>query len=181
MRGAAPRIASRRGSRRGLATALIVFVVAALAGCAGKRIEGGTFYSSKGYRVTLPGDSWIVDQRSGADLALRHVVLPAAMLVNAECGRSPEARTGDVLARHLFLGVRDRIVVEQGRTTVGGWPATHAVVDGRADAEGAATRIGAYVVKGERCVYDLVYVAPPGVFRLRQADFRRFVESFRAE
>ena len=180
MRGAARPTVSRRRAL-GLAAALGVLVVATLGGCAGRRFEGGAFHSPKGYRVALPGGGWVVDDASAADLALRHRAGPAAMLVNAECGRAPGARTADVLARHLFIGVRDRLVVERGAATVAGRPAAHAVVDGRADADGAPARIEAYVVKGERCVYDLVYAAPPAAFGTWRGDFRRLVESFATE
>ena len=45
-------------------------------------------------------------------------------------------------------------------------------------AEGAPTRIEAYVLKDGACVYDFAYVAPPASFDAWRADFRRFVESF---
>ena len=180
MRGAARPIASRARAL-GLAAALGVLAAAALGGCAGRRIEGGVFHSPKGYRVTLPGGAWVVDDASDADLALRQRGAPAAMLVNAECGRRPGARTPDVLARHLFIGVRERAVVERGAATVAGRPAARVVMEGRADAGGSSARIEAYVVKGERCVYDLVYAAPPAGFEAWRADFRRLVESFATE
>ena len=180
MRGAA-RPTARRRRTLALVGALGVLVVATLGGCAGRRFEGGAFHSPKGYRVALPGGAWVVDDASEADLVLRHRAAPAAVLVNAECGRAPGARTPEVLARHLFIGVRDRVVIERADTTVAGRPAAHAVVDGRADADGAPARIEVYVVKGERCIYDVVYAAPPAEFQRWAADFQRLVGSFVVE
>ena len=60
--------------------------------------------------------------------------------------------------------------------TVGGWPAQRAVVHGRLD--GAAVGVEAVVVKGDRCVYDFLYVAPAASFETGRGDFRAFVESF---
>jgi hypothetical protein len=36
-------------------------------------------------------------------------------------------------------------------------------------------------VKDGRCVYDLLYVAPPASFESSRGDFERFVGSFAAE
>ncbi|MBI2016001.1 MAG: hypothetical protein HYS77_10765 [Candidatus Rokubacteria bacterium] len=160
--------------------AVVGMVVAALAGCAGARIEAGVFHSDKGYRVTLPAAGWTVDGDGAADLVLRRSAGPAAILAHAECGRAG-GRTLDVLARHLLLGVRDRITLERGAASVGGRPALRAVLDGRVGPGDAATRIETYVVKDGRCVYDLVYVAPPAAFETGRGDFRRLVESFATE
>jgi hypothetical protein len=37
------------------------------------------------------------------------------------------------------------------------------------------------VVKGDRCVYDLVYAAPPADFERWRGDFQRLVGTFRLE
>jgi hypothetical protein len=42
-------------------------------------------------------------------------------------------------------------------------------------------RIESYTLKGERCVYDLLYVAEPAAFDAWRADFQRFVDSFAGE
>jgi hypothetical protein len=38
-------------------------------------------------------------------------------------------------------------------------------------------RVELFVVKGERCVYDLMYAAPPVAFEQWRADFHRFAGS----
>jgi hypothetical protein len=42
-------------------------------------------------------------------------------------------------------------------------------------------RVEAYVLKDERCVYDLLYVAPAVAFDALRADFEGVVQSFTAE
>ncbi len=66
--------------------------------------------------------------------------------------------------------------MESDTWTVGGRPAAHRVIRGRRD--GADVTVEAVVLKGERCVHDFLYVAPPGEFENGRQDFRLFVESF---
>ena len=161
--------------------ALALGAVIALAGCAGRRIENGVYHSDKGYRLTLPGAEWSVAARSKADLELRHQDGLAAMLANAECDDRARSRSAGVLLGQLLIGLRDRATIEQNEVSVNGQQALHRVLDARAAADGAPTRIEAYVLKDGSCVYDFAYAAPPGSFEASRPDFRRFVESFATE
>jgi hypothetical protein len=161
--------------------ALALGAVIALAGCAGRRIENGVYHSDKGYRLTLPGAEWSVAASSKADLELRHQDGLAAMLANAECDDRARSRSAGVLLGQLLIGLRDRATIEQNEVSVNGQQALHRVLDARAAADGAPTRIEAYVLKDGSCVYDFAYAAPPGSFEASRPDFRRFVESFATE
>jgi hypothetical protein len=165
----------------GAPLALVLAAVLALIGCAGRRIENGVYHSPKGYRLSLPGPEWSVAEESKADLELRHQDGMAAMLVNAECDDRAKARSAGQLLGQLLIGVHDRATIEQNEVSVNGRQALHRVLDGRVAAEGAPTRIEAYVLKDGACVYDFAYVAPPASFDAWRADFRRFVESFAKE
>jgi hypothetical protein len=165
----------------GAPLALVLAAVLALTGCAGRRIENGVYHSPKGYRLSLPGPEWSVAEESKADLELRHQDGMAAMLVNAECDDRAKARSAGQLLGQLLIGVHDRATIEQNEVSVNGRQALHRVLDGRVAAEGAPTRIEAYVLKDGACVYDFAYVAPPASFDAWRADFRRFVESFAKE
>jgi hypothetical protein len=59
--------------------------------------------------------------------------------------------------------------------------ASHRLVEGRMRQTDERVRVESYTLKGERCVYDLLFVATPESFAARRADFRRFVESFAGE
>ena len=153
----------------------------ALTGCAGRRIENGVYHSTKGYRVTLPSSEWVVADESRADLELRHHGGAAAMLANAECDQPAASRSRDLLLRQLLIGLRDRTPITQEEVSVNERRAVHRVLDGRLASSDEPTRIEAYVMKDERCVYDFVYVAPPPAFESWRPDFLRFVESFAKE
>ncbi len=161
--------------------ALALGVVIAFTGCAGRRIENGVYHSDKGYRLTLPGSDWSVAADSKADLELRHQDGLAAMLANAECDDRARSRSADLLLVQLLIGLQDRATIEQNEVSVNGHQALHRVLDGRVAADGAPTRIEAYVLKDQSCVYDFAYAAPPASFEAWRADFRRFVESFAKE
>ena len=161
--------------------ALALGAVIAFSGCAGRRIENGVYHSDKGYRLTLPGPDWSVAADSKADLELRHQDGLAAMLANAECDDRARSRSAGLLLGQLLIGLRDRATIEQNEVSLNGRQALHRVLDGRVAADGAPTRIEAYVLIEQGCVYDFAYAAPPASFEAWRADFRRFVESFAKE
>ena len=165
--------------RRALALAAAALVVGA---CAGKRIEQGVFHAPSGYRVALPADGeWRVVEDSKADLELRHRTAPAGMLVNGVCDPAVARRAPDALARDLLLPLRDRVDLEHGEVPVDGRMASHRLVEGRLRRSDERVKVESYTVRGTRCVYDLLFVAPPEAFDAERADFGRFVESFSGE
>jgi hypothetical protein len=165
-------------SRRAAALAALTL---ALGACAGRRLVDGVYRAPSGYRVTVPGVAWEVAAASRADLELRHRSAPAGMLANAVCDPAVTRRGWDVLAQHLLLGMRDREVVEGGEVPVNGRVASHRVLEGRMRQSDERVRIESYTLKGDRCVYDLLYVAAPEAFDAWRGDFQRFVESFAGE
>jgi hypothetical protein len=166
---------------RGTAWLGALSAIVLASGCAVQRIDHGVYHSSKGYRVEIPNGEWAPVHDSPADLELRHRASPAAMAAHAVCEPSTVRRPARALARQLFIGVRERKVLERGETTVAGWPAVHDVVDARLEGSDGRVRIETLVVKDDRCVYDLMYAAPPAAFAELRLDFARFVESFRTD
>ena len=163
-----------------LAVAAAALVLSACAST-GPRVENGIFRAPARFRVAVPGPEWDVVTANAAELALRHHGSQAGIFANAECGDEPARREVSVLARRLFLGLRDRHVVENGTATLDGAPAVHSVIDAQVSGQGERVRVEAYVMKDARCVYDVVYAAPAAAFDARRADFQRFVESFARE
>jgi hypothetical protein len=166
---------------------LAVFLLSGVA-CSAGRIEGGVFYSAKGYRVAIPGQAWQVVADGGGDLELRRIEpkgggpeggrgMNAGILVNATCEGNAPRRTLPVLARHLTFGIEDRQLLERDEAAIGGRTAFRSLIRGRLD--GAPVQVEAYVMKDERCVYDFLYVAPPEEFAAGVGEFRAFVGSFR--
>lgn len=169
-----------RARAGGAAVALVAAV--GFASCAtATRIEGGVFRAPSGYRVTLPGAEWdVITEDAKADLQLLHRDGRAAMLAHGACGGGAARRSFDVLTRHVLVGLRDRTVVDEGPRQVNGRTAAHTVVDARMRQSEERVRVESYVVKDERCVYDLLFVAAPEVFGARRPAFQSFVDSFSA-
>jgi hypothetical protein len=169
------------GARARRAALVTAVAFAILAGCAGRRLQDGVYRSEHGFRVTVPGPTWKVVNGSRAELELRRSDGGAGMLAHATCRPETARRGFGLLERHLLLGLRDRATLEEGETDVGGRRAAHLVVEGRARDGEERMRIESYVLKNARCVYDLLYVAPPDEFDGGRADFSRFVQSFAME
>jgi hypothetical protein len=164
--------------RTGAALAVLVTVTALLGfGCAGTRIEDGVYRSAKGYSITLPGPAWSPTVDNRTDLQLVRPSDGAGMLANATCDELVARRRLEVLTRQVLVGLRDREVVEQDEQPLAGRPAAHAVVEGRMAPAEERLRVELFVVKGERCVYDLMYAAPPATFERWRPDFHRFAGS----
>jgi hypothetical protein len=147
-----------------------------LAGCSAGRIDNGVFYSPKGYQVSLPRQGWAVRHGGAAELELQRRDPAGGMLADATCEDNTAGRPLPVLARHLTFGLKDRVLEDGGTLTLAGRPAQRAVVRGSLD--GTPVGVEAVVVKGDRCVYDFLYVAPAAAFEAGRGDFRAFVESF---
>src|SRR2546425_250280 len=124
------------------------------------------------------GPAWNVVNGSRAELELRRADGGAGMLAHATCRPEAARRDFGLLERHLLLGLRDRATLEEDETDLGGRRAAHRVVEGRPRDGEERMRIESYVLKDARCVYDLLYVAPPDEFDGGRGDFRRVVQSF---
>lgn len=166
----------RAGARRAALVAAAVGV--ALTGCAGRHLRDGVYRSEHGFRVTVPGPGWAVVDESRAELELRRADGGAGMLVHATCRPDAVRRSHGLLARQVLLGLRERATLEAEEADVAGRRALHQVVEGRPRGGDGRMRVESYVLKGARCVYDLLYVAPPDAFDGARDDFRRFVHSF---
>jgi hypothetical protein len=147
-----------------------------IAGCSASRIENGVFYSPKGYQVSLPPQGWAVKPGGAAELELQRQDPAGGMLADATCDDKTAGRPLAVLTRHLTFGLKDRVLEDGGPFTQAGHPAQRAVVWGSLD--GTQVGVEAVVIKGDRCVYDFLYVAPAPAFETGRGDFRAFVESF---
>ncbi len=154
----------------------LLLVAVLVAGCSAGHIENGVFYSTKGYQVSLPAQGWAVKPGGPAELELQRQDPAGGMLADATCDDKTAGRPLNVLSRHLTFGLKDRVLEDGGPLTLDGRPAERAVVRGSLD--GTPVGVEAVVVKGQRCVYDFLYVAPAASFETGRGDFRAFVESF---
>jgi hypothetical protein len=161
-------------SAAGRAGAALVAVLVA-AGCTADHIERGVFHSKKGYEVSLPGSAWRVDASSRADLELTRETPPGGMLADATCDERVARRSADRLVRYLVFGLTHRTDVRAEAVTVKGRPGARTTLRGQLD--GKEVAVDAVSLKGDRCVYDFLYVAPVDAFEAGRAEFMGFVES----
>ncbi len=154
----------------------VLLLLIGVSACSGGRIEGGVFYSPKGYRVNLPNGPWQASIRDRADLVLTRVGFQAGILVHATCEGKPPARPLPVLARHLTFGLEGRKPLEREEVTLAGRPGIRMLLEGLLD--GMPVTVEAFVLKDQKCVYDLLYTAPPADFAVGRGEFREFVGSF---
>jgi hypothetical protein len=156
-------------------------MVLILVGCAGRQTTDSEYRSGKGFRVMLPGQDWRVVGESRADLELRHRQAPAGIVVNASCDSRLVGRPVEALRREILAGFSDRDVQVRDAVSVAGREAAHMVVEGLAGGPGKRVRVELFVLKGDRCIYDLFYAASPADFARGQADFQRLVGTLTLE
>ncbi len=75
------------------------------------------------------------------------------------------------------MGTTEREFDAQDTVPFDGREALHTLL--RAKLDGVPMQYDIYVMKKDGCVYDLVYVAPPGHFADGAADFERFATGLR--
>jgi hypothetical protein len=147
-----------------------------LAGCAGARTIDGVFHApQERYQVRPPGAPWVPASLDPDRLAFRAAGLNAAMALWEDC-TSPEPGELRWVAHHLFFGLKDRQTLEREAVRVGHHPAVRTRLTGRLEDQPVA--LEAVTLRHAGCLYDLVYVAPPGRFDAGLPAFEAFVQSF---
>lgn len=154
-------------------------LAALLAACSARQVSpGSVVHSDKGYRVAIPGEAWTPIEGGPADLQFRHRDGEAGILVVASCDSRQAARPAAALGRQLLVGLVDRVVLERQEVTLAGRPARRLLLDAAGEQGADRMRIEAWTLTDGRCVFDLVYAAPPARFSAWHGDFQRVVESF---
>lgn len=148
-------------------------VAAASAGCGHTQsFDDGVFRSGNvAVRVGPVPPGWRRIRVDGADLAYRDDARGGSTLFNVRCGRDDDAPL-EVLTDHLIMGTTDREFDAQDTVPFDRREALHTLL--RAKLDGVPMQYDIYVMKKDGCVYDLVYVAPPGRFAEGAADFEKF-------
>ena len=95
------------------------------------------------------------------------------------CGQRGDDAPLAVLTNHLLMGTTEREFDAQDTVPFDSREALHTLL--RAKLDGVPMQYDIYVMKKDGCLYDLVYVAPPGRFADGAADFERFAKGLRTE
>jgi hypothetical protein len=162
-------------------SALAVVLCLASASCGHARTfdEGVLHKDGVAVRVGPVPAAWRRIQVDGADLAFRDDERGGSALFNVRCGRHDDDAPLTVLTDHLIMGTTERAFDAQDIVPFDGREALHTLL--RAKLDGVPMQYDIYVMKKDGCLFDLVYVAPPGRFADGAADFEHFATGVRTE
>jgi hypothetical protein len=156
---------------------LLALSAVALLGCASTGLEGNV-YRGDGYAFQLepPEAGWEQLDAGDAVLAFRHDDDHAVILLHARCGIDGDDVPLIALTNHLFLDFTEREIETQEVVPFDGREAMHTLLTAKLD--GVVMRYEVWVLKKDGCVYDMLYLAPPGSFDRRRGAFTALVRGF---
>ncbi|MBL9028052.1 MAG: hypothetical protein JNL21_38025 [Myxococcales bacterium] len=177
----APRWATNRAPLWGAARATAICalsVAACLTGCA-STFDGST-YRGSGFVFEVPPApaSWQRMDVSDAALTYEDAATGATILVNGRCDRDGEDVPLRSLTQHLFIYFTDREIHEEKVVPFDGREAMRTDITAKLD--GVQRRFVVWVMKKDKCVYDLTYIAPPDRFDTGVPAFDTWASGFRA-
>src|ERR1019366_6333820 len=164
-----------------LASLVSLLGLASLAGCVHPDPFGDGVLRKEGVVVRVgpvPSD-WRRIAVDGADLAFHDDAQGGSALFNVRCGQRDDDAPLSVLTEHLIMGTTAREFDAEDTVAFDGREALHTLL--RAKLDGVSMQYDIYVMKKDGCVYDLVYVAPPGRFATGAAAFEPFATGLRTE
>jgi hypothetical protein len=128
------------------------------------------------FEVPLPGDEWQPVPDEPSVLTLVHIQLAAGITISVTCQQERDVPL-DILARHLFFGFKNIEILQQAPQALNGVPALKTVARARLD--GREVQLHSYVVRRDRCIYDMVYFASPQDYSPGEPSFERMMAGFR--
>jgi hypothetical protein len=163
-------------ARKTLATCLATI---ALAGCGATAFDGHV-YHGEGYSFTVPPPppAWSRLQMPDAALAFDDTRTGAVIAVNGRCDRDGEDVPLKSLTQHLFLQFTERETHSEETFPFDGREAMRTDVSAKLD--GVARRLVVWVMKKDKCVYDLMYLTRPERFDDSVGAFDAWAKGFSA-
>jgi hypothetical protein len=156
----------------------LALALAVMPGCAAA-FDGHT-YHGEGFTFQVPPapPEWRRVEATGAALAFEETGSQAQILVNARCDRDGEDVPLSSLTAHLFIRFTERKVESEDVLPFDGREALRTDITAKLD--GVQKRFLVWVLKKDRCVYDLLYFAAPDRFERGGAAFDAWARGFRA-
>ncbi|MBK6518011.1 MAG: hypothetical protein IPM79_38150 [Polyangiaceae bacterium] len=153
-------------------------LAAALAGCASQ--FDGSVYRGDGFafRVSPAPAAWRPMAATGAALAYADTASGGQILVNARCDRDAEDTPLRSLTQHLFIRFTERVTHSESVVPFDGREAMRTDITAKLD--GVNRRFLVWVMKKDRCVYDLLYFSSPERFESGAPAFEGWTRDFRA-
>lgn len=116
---------------------------------------------------------------SDAALTFQDEPNSATVMVNGRCDRDGEDVPLRSLTQHLFIYFTDRDIHEEKVVPFDGREAMRTDITAKLD--GVPRRFVTWVLKKDKCVYDLTYIAPPERFESGVGAFDQWAGGFRAK
>lgn len=152
--------------------------IASLAGCSSSfdgKVYRGDDYA---FRVAPAPASWKPMAADGAAIVYADTESKGTILVNARCDRDAEDTPLRSLTQHLFLRFTEREIHSEDVRPFDGREALRTDITAKLD--GVEQRFLVWVLKKDRCVYDLVFFSSPATFERTAAAFEAWVSGFSA-
>jgi hypothetical protein len=171
----------RTKTSRTLARSLAVVTALSLVGltACGSSFDGRTFHGD-GFtlRVAPTPASWTPLKVSDASLAYEDQASGGTVGVNGRCDRDGEDVPLKALTQHLFIQFTEREERSQEVVPFDGREAMRS--DMTAKLDGVPRRLVVWVMKKDKCVFDLMFIAPPDRFEAGVGAFDAWVKGFGA-
>jgi hypothetical protein len=156
-----------------------VLVALALSSGCSSRFDGQTYRGDGfAFRVAEVPSSWQPVKNSERALAFEDRALGATILANGRCDRDGEDVPLRSLTQHLFIQFSERELHSEEVLPFDGREAMR--TDLTAKLDGVPLRFAVWVLKKDRCVYDLLYFAPPDRFERGVSGFDAWARGFSA-
>ncbi len=140
----------------------------------------GRVYHGEGYALTVPTvpHAWSELHVRDTALAWQDTESGATIAANGRCDRDGEDVPLQSLTQHLFLQFTDRDVHSQDVVPFDGREAMRTDVTAKLD--GVPRRLVTWVMKKDKCVFDLFYLARPDRFDQGVGRFDAWVKGLSA-
>jgi hypothetical protein len=158
---------------------LALLALPIVAGCRRVAFEDSVFSKPQvSYRIGELPKHWQRVFVEGNDLAFSEIDTGRAISINSTCEGHDDPPL-PVLTRHLLMGFTEREELSQRLIALDGREALRSRHTAKLD--GVPVELEFVVLKKDGCVFDFIYVAPPGQAEVRMADFESLITGFHAE
>ncbi len=163
---------------RRVSLALAVALIVGVCGCAAA--FDGRVYHGEGFSFSISPSpaEWQAMHVTGAALAYEERDFGGQILVSGRCDRDADDAPLRSLTQHLFLRFTEREITSEETLPFDGREAMRTAVTAKLD--GVARQFLVWVLKKDRCVYDLLYVGSPESFDRGAARFDGWARDFSA-
>ena len=156
------------------AALLLLTLVSCTASFDGRVYHGDGF----SFSVAQTPAEWQPISVTSAALAYEERDFGGQVLVNARCDRDGDDASLRSLTQHLFLRFTQREAISEQVVPFDGREALRTEVTAKLD--GVSRSFLVWVLKKDRCVYDLLYVAPPDQYAVGAQRFDAWARQFSA-